>query len=187
MIKAVFDACTLYSAPLRDFLLRLAEGKLIYPFWSEEIQNEWVQNLLRNRPDLKQSSLERTCRNMKSRFPNSIVQGHAMLIPTLQLPDMNDRHVLAAAIHIKAEYIVTFNLNDFPQSILQIHGIEAISSDMLTLRLIQEAPLLVLQVAKTHRLSLTRPFLSVDEYLTMLEKQGLIETVVFLRRYKNDL
>jgi len=108
---AVLDACVLYSATLRGFLLRLAENGLFKPFWSEDIHDEWLRNLLRNRPDLIPEKLERTRRNMDVHFPDSLVQGYTTIVPTLQLPDMNDRHVLAVAIHAKAKYIVTQTVN----------------------------------------------------------------------------
>ena len=187
MIKAILDACTLYAAPLRDFLLRLAENELFYPFWSEEIQNEWIRNLLRNRPDLKPESLERTRRNMDTRFPNSLVQGYESLIPTLHLPDLNDQHVLAAAIHAKAESIVTFNLADFPQSVLQFYGIEALSPDELVLRLIQKRQNRVIVTIKNHRSLLIRPSFLANEYLAMLAKQGLPKMVALLLEHESDL
>ena len=111
MNNVVYDACVLYSASLRDFLLRLATSKLVAPFWSEEIQNEWMNSLLEKRPDLKRENLERTCRNMNFHFPSGLVRGYELITPTLTLPDPNDRHVLAAAIHAKAKYIVTFNFS----------------------------------------------------------------------------
>ena len=43
-----------------------------------------------------------------------LVTGYSTLIPSLTLPDPDDRHVLANAIHGKAGVIVTFNLSDFP-------------------------------------------------------------------------
>jgi hypothetical protein len=52
MISAVLDACVLYSASLRDFLLRLAADKLFAPLWSEDIQNEWTRSLLRKRSNV---------------------------------------------------------------------------------------------------------------------------------------
>ena len=45
-------------------------------------------------------------------FDTLLHQPH--LIPQFQLPDPNDRHVLAAAIHGEATVIVTENLKDFP-------------------------------------------------------------------------
>jgi hypothetical protein len=48
-------------------------------------------------------------------------------------------------------------------------------------------PLAVLQSVKKHRLNLTSPTKSVDEYLATLEKQGLPQTVTFLREHEKDL
>ena len=42
----------------------------------------------------------------------------------------NDRHVLAAAIKSDANYIITFNLKDFPKKVLDKHKIEAINPDV---------------------------------------------------------
>ena len=187
MIKAVYDACVLYSAPLRNLLLHLAEAKQVEPFWSEEIHDEWMRSLLRNRPDLISDKLERTRQRMDTHFPNALVQGYESIIPTLTLPDPNDRHVLAVAIHVKAEYIVTFNLTDFPKSHLQPYGIEAISPDEIVQRMIQKKPSHILATVKDHRLSLQRPAKPVDEYLATLEKQGLPQTVAFLRKHETDI
>jgi len=187
MISGVLDACVIYPAPLRDFLLRLADAKLVVPFWSEEIQYEWTHSLLHKRSDLKRERLERTCREMSSHFPNALVRGYESITPTLQLPDLNDRHVLAVAIHVQAEYIVTFNLDDFPNAILRPYGIEAVSPDEFVLRLIQETPRTVLQAVKKHRLGLIRPPKTVDEYLATMEKQGLPKTVAFLREHRDEI
>ena len=181
MTETVLDACVLYPAQLRNFFLRLAEVNLIDPFWSDEIQNEWTRNVLKNCPDVKREKLERTHRKMNARFPHSLVREYESLVPTLHLPDPKDRHVLAVAIHTKAEYIVTFNLKHFPKSALQPYNVEAVLPDELVARLIREAPILVLRVANDHRLSLTRPSFSANEYIAMLEKQGLSKTVAFLR------
>ena len=47
MINAVLDACILYPAPLRNFLLHLANEEVFCPFWSGEIHDEWTRSLLR--------------------------------------------------------------------------------------------------------------------------------------------
>jgi len=187
MSSAVLDACVLYPAPLRDLLLRLAENNVIVPFWSDEIRNEWMGNLLRKRPDLQREKLERTCREMDSHFPRSLVRGYESIVSTLTLPDSQDRHVLAVALHAKAKYIVTFNLDDFPKMVLEPYKIDAVSTDEFVLRLIQQAPAPVLRAVKNHRLRLTRPAKTVDEYLATLEKQGLPKTVAFLREHEGEI
>jgi len=187
MIDAVLDACVLYSASLRDFLLRQAYGGLFYPFWSDEIQDEWTRNLLQNRPDLRREKIERTCREMDAHFPKGLVRGYESIVATLSLPHLNDRHVLAAAIQAEAKYIVTLNLNDFPNAVLQSHDVEAVLPDDFVMRLIQDKPDRVLNVVKYHRQSLARPPKTVEEYLATLEEQGLAKTVVFLREYRSDI
>jgi hypothetical protein len=53
---------------------------------------------LQNRPDLSRERLERTRDSMNTHLLDSLVTGYEELIPSLQLPDENDRHVLAAAL-----------------------------------------------------------------------------------------
>jgi len=48
----VFDACVLYPAPLRDLLLRLSITGLFSAKWTDEINDEWIRNLSKNRPEL---------------------------------------------------------------------------------------------------------------------------------------
>jgi len=187
MISAVLDACVLYSAPLRDFLLRLAFAGLIDLFWSKDIQNEWISSLLKKRPELEREKLERTRREMESCFPNGLVHGYEPIIRTLQLPDPKDRHVLAAAIHAKTEYIVTFNLKDFPKSALLPYQMEAVSPDDFVLRVIEYNTKVFIETVARHRAVLTRPPKTVDEYLTTLEKQRLLQTVAFLQEHKTDI
>ena len=186
MISAVLDACVLYPVNLRDFLLWLGYSEVFFPFWTEKIQDEWIRNLLKKRPELKER-LKRTRQRMAIKFPYSCVRGHEPLIPVLQLPDMKDRHVLAAAIHAKAKYIVTFNLDDFPQSVLELHGIETLSPDDFVLRLIRQAPTFVLQATQNHHSDFLRPPLSASEYFAMLERQGLSQTVAFLREHEHSI
>ncbi len=113
--NAVLDACVLYPAPIRDILLNLAEQDLFSPKWSETIQEEWLRNLILNRPDLTRKKLERTVKAMNGAFPKAMVKSFNSLISSLELPDPDDRHVLAAAIKSEANLIITFNLKDFPQ------------------------------------------------------------------------
>ncbi|MEO0593926.1 MAG: hypothetical protein AAFZ38_10125 [Myxococcota bacterium] len=66
---------------------------------------------------------------MLEKFPESLVEGYQPLTTILNLPDANDRHVLAAAIRCGAQHIVTENLKDFPNGYLEQFGVEPISAD----------------------------------------------------------
>ena len=48
-VKATLDACVLYPAPVRDLLLYLADAGLFLPFWSKQINDEWIRNLCESR------------------------------------------------------------------------------------------------------------------------------------------
>ena len=93
----LLDANVLYSFRVRDVLLRFAEAGLYRARWSRQIIEEWTKNLIRNKPHLKES-VQSQVHAMERAFPEAIVEGYEDLIPTIVLPDKNDRHVLAAAI-----------------------------------------------------------------------------------------
>lgn len=55
---------------------------------------------------------------METALPDAEADGFEHLITGLSLPDPDDRHMLAAAIHAGAELIVTQNLKHFPAGAL---------------------------------------------------------------------
>ncbi len=123
---AVFlDACVLYPAPLRDLLMELAVADLYRAKWSNAVQEEWIRSALLKRSDLRRKQLERTRDLMNAHVRDALVVDFERLIDVLELPDPNDRHVLAAAIKGRADLIVTYNLRDFPVATLERWGIEA--------------------------------------------------------------
>ncbi|MFM7550319.1 MAG: PIN domain-containing protein [Cyanobacteriota bacterium] len=117
------DACVLYPTLLRDLLMRLALTDLYRARWSDQIHEEWINAALRNRPDPSRAQLERTRSLMNAHVRDALVEGHQSLIPALELPDPDDRHVLAAAIQCGADLILTFNLDDVPEHALASYGI----------------------------------------------------------------
>jgi hypothetical protein len=183
----LYDACVLYPAPLRDLVMQLELTGLFQARWSDAIHDEWTRSVLADRPDIKPESLAR-CRELMNRHvPVSLVTGYEPLIPTLALPDPDDRHVLVAAIRAQSELIVTFNLGDFPASVLSGHGIEAIHPDDFVVRLWDEDAASVLAAAKLHRASLKRPPKTEAEYLATLEQCRLIQTAARLRLHEDEL
>lgn len=180
---ALFDACVLYPAPLRDLLMRLATTDLFRARWSAAIHKEWMRAVLATQPEL-QAQLARTRELMDAHVMEALVTGHEPLIETLHLPDPNDRHVLAAAITGRADVIVTKNLKDFPPDSLAPFGIRAQHPDVFVRSLLDLNEAATLAAVARHRASLRHPPKSVDEYFETLLAQELPETVRVLRLHR---
>lgn len=178
---AIYDACVLYPAPLRDILLQLAVSDVFRARWTKDIHEEWQRNVQKDRPEVKASDLQRTRELMDRNVRDCLIEGYDSLIPTLHLPDPDDRHVLAAAIVGRIDVIVTFNLKDFPATALEPYNIEAQHPDEFIYNLCDLYPTEVYKAAKTIRARLKNPPISAEDYLDRLAKQGLSKTVDFLR------
>lgn len=126
---AVLDANVLHSYPLTLLLLELAVARLFLPVWSEDIHVEWIRSVVRARPTISMEQLGRRRRAMDAALPQANVSGYRSLIPSLSLPDPDDRHVLAVAVRAEAKWIVTFNLRDFPEEALAPFHIIALHPD----------------------------------------------------------
>lgn len=163
--------------------MRLALTDLFQAKWSARVHEEWITALLRERPDLTRAQLDRTRALMDAHVRDALVDHFEGLIEDLRLPDPDDRHVLAAAIRGRADVIVTLNLRDFPDDILEPYGIEAQHPDAFVLYLLDLAPGRVIAAAREHRASLRKPPKTVAEYLATLEASGLLHTVTELRAY----
>lgn len=183
----VYDACVLYPAPLRDLLMQLALTDVFRARWSDKIHDEWIGAILRTKPNIDRTKLERTRTLMDSAVRDCIVTGYEYLIPTIDLPDQNDRHVVAAAIHCSASVIVTVNRRDFPEQILSQHDLEALHPDDFIFYQFDLHPHTVVEAAARQRQSLKKPQKSIDEFLDTLLKQGLTQTVDRLRDFKHAL
>lgn len=181
-IIAVLDANVLYPAPLRDFLLRLAQTDLFSPRWSSEIHHEWTRNLLKNRPDLKAVQLERTCHAMDSAFAEANVMGYKNLLAELELPDKDDRHVLAVAIKSAADTIITFNKKDFPVGNLKLYGIDCKDPDEFIVSLLKSNLSRVLVAFERLVNALKNPPQNKEQVLNTLQNCGLKESVVVIRK-----
>lgn len=181
---AIFDACVLYPAPLRDFLMWLGLSGRFRARWSHDIHEEWKRNLLLNRPDLTQTQVDRTSDLMDRAIPDSLVDGYEALVAGLTLPDPDDRHVLAAAIRCGASVIVTFNQRDFPADVLASYGVESQHPDEFVENLFDLDAAAVVAAAQRQRAQLKNPPIDVDRYLEILRKQGLVQSTKALANYR---
>lgn len=183
----VYDACVFYPAPLRDLLMQLATANLFRAKWTDEIHDEWMRNVLADRRDLTKEQLERTKQLMNQSVPDCLVTGYEHLIAVIKIPDENDRHVVAAAIHARADAIVTYNLKDFPQDVLAPYNLEAIHPDEFINYQIDLNEAAVLIAVQRVRSRLKNPPKTAVEYLDTLEAQALPKTVNALRPYAKIL
>ncbi len=167
--------------------MRLALTDLYRARWSDQIHEEWITAVLRNRPDLSRAQLERTRSLMNAHVRDALVEGHQPLIPALKCPDPDDRHVLAAAIKCGADLILTFNLDDFPEQTLASYGIGVCHPDLFLVDQLNLDPERVCMAMRQHRSSLKNPPKTVEEYLATLEEQGLSRFSQAVRPYATEL
>ncbi|MBI1306396.1 MAG: PIN domain-containing protein [Bacteroidetes bacterium] len=127
----------LYPAPIRDLLLSVANEDVFKSCWTQKIQDEWYNNPLLNRPDLKRSQLDETIKAMNVAFPEANQNRYSLLFKNINLLDPDDRHVVAAAIRAKANYLVTYNLKDFPELYLNEFNISVQHPDIFLTNLFE--------------------------------------------------
>ena len=117
---------------------------------------------------------------MNAAVRDCLVTGHEALISRLELPDPNDRHVLAAAIKVNAGVIVTRNLKHFPKDKLGPWDIKAKSVDDFVrdqIGIDRQAVWACIQQIVDSR---TRRPVTVDDVLGELVRSGLVGSVAAL-------
>jgi hypothetical protein len=177
----VYDACVLYPAPLRDLLIRIARTGVVRAQWTQAILDECFRSILEDRPDLSAEKLARTRAAMNASIFGVLVTGYESLVGGVELPDPDDRHVVAAAIRAGAQAIVTANLKDFPAEKLAPFGLEAIHPDDFVLNCIDLAPAAIVASVQLQAGALKNPPQSVADVLDTLQRIGLVQSVAKLR------
>lgn len=176
----VYDACVLYPSITRDLLIRVAIEGLVQAHWSEQILDEMFRNLKANRPDLDPANLDRTRTLMVEALPDAMATGYEPLVEALNLPDPDDRHVLAASIQTGSQVIVTDNIRDFPSSALAPLGVESRSADDFLVDQFhistETMRRIVRDIAETW---VDRP--GDDAVLERMESAGLLQAAALLR------
>jgi hypothetical protein len=77
----VYDACVLYPASVRDLIVELARTGLFRAKWTGRIHAEWINAVIRHRPELVRARLERVAELMNSGVPDCLVTGFAGFDP----------------------------------------------------------------------------------------------------------
>lgn len=177
----LYDANVLYPSTLRDLLIRVAQAGLVQAKWTDQILDEVFRNLKINRPDLEEDRVDRTRELMNRAVRDCLVTGYEPLIDALELPDPDDRHVLAAAVKARAQVIVTNNLKDFPPDKLAAWDIEAKAPDEFLIDQIDLSRDTVYGAVQRIADSWAKPPGTIADVLASLERDGLMQSVAALR------
>lgn len=178
----IYDANVLYPSLLRDVLIRVAQRGMVRARWTERILDEVFVNLVSNRPDLDPAKLARTRELMNASVRDVLVEGYEPLIPTVILPDENDRHVVAAAIRAQAQIVVTTNLRDFPSEELSKWNIEAKHPDDFLVDQFHLDAIALHVILQQIADIANRPPLTFADVLDGLERCGITQATALLRR-----
>lgn len=165
-ITAILDANVLIPAAVRDTLLRAAEYRLFTPLWSDDILIEVERNLVEHGMTTPYSA-RRLIQMITLSFPTSLVTGYSAIVDELMI-NTKDMPVLGAAIVAGCKIIITENLRDFPVSLLQPHGVEALSSDQFLMFLFEEYPDTMTRIIQEQVTDLGDPPVSVNRVLNSI-------------------
>ncbi len=110
---------------------------------------------------------------MNASVRECLVSGYEHLESGIELPDPDDRHVVAAALHSGASEIVTFNSRDFPASVLDQHDLAVRGPDEFLVELFDLEPHRLTDALAAQRLALKFPPKTGAEFLQILARQGL--------------
>lgn len=181
---AFFDANVFFGVRLRSFIMEVAKSGAFRARWSEGVHGEWIRAVKRRRPDLTDAQLRPIADQMNRAFPDALVAGYDDLAAGLQLPDPDDRHILAAAIVGRVDVIVTFNLEDFPTEYIGRFGIHAKHPDWFFREVDGIEQGAIVEAAIRDLAHYKRPPIPVDAYIDDVERAGCPMVASHLRKLK---
>ncbi|KIN72230.1 RSP_2648 family PIN domain-containing protein [Sulfitobacter guttiformis] len=146
-MKMLLDACVIYPTVMREMLLGVARTGAYTPLWSARILEEWALAARKLGPQ-GEAQARGEVAMVQAAWPHASVSVHAGLETRLWLPDANDIHVLAAAVHCNADGIITMNAKDFPRGILAEEGLSRNDPDAFLLGHFHGDPDAVTSVAR---------------------------------------
>lgn len=184
---ALLDANVLHPAFLRGAMLWFAEERLFRPAWSPDILEEWRRSVQRRHSDISDDRLDAMQAIMTTQFEGAEVTGYEAIVPVLNLPDQDDRHVLAAAIVGKCHGIITANTKDFPAAALAPFAMETVHPDAFIVNIIDLHPTRALAACRRHREAMKKSNPSKEEYLERFAACGLVQAHARLSNHKDLL
>jgi len=179
---AVLDACVLFPMAVADSLMSVAATGLFAAKWTTRIEEEWISALERERPDLKGKLFYRRDQ-MRVAVPDWEIRASAWepLMAAVELPDADDRHVLAAAIAGHADCVVTSNLKHFPDDASGKYSLHALHPDDFLVDQWDLDEIEVIAAFEDMRARWKKPEATPDDFVRAMERNGLVATAARLR------
>jgi len=168
----VYDANVLFPFHVGHILVFMAARRLVNAKWTDKIQQEWLDNIGEKYPeDLDGCRRRRDAMNRA--LPEAMVTGYESRIEHINFKDPDDRHVIAAALHVGASGIVTRDKKHFTPRTLKPFGLAVINPDDLLVACHEHFPEDCAQTVEQSRraLSVTKP--TLEQYLETLDSQKL--------------
>jgi hypothetical protein len=176
----IYDANLFFGAFRRRVMMHLAQAGIFRARWTEDIHQEWMRRLNEAYPDIGREKIQTIRGYIDAAVPDCLVRNYRNIAKSLELPDEDDRHVLAAAIKAGAQVIVTCNLSDFPSDILAEYDIEAQHPDDFILYQKEENLSLVIDKLRRCRKEHQSPPLSKEQFIEKLRSNELPLTASWL-------
>ena len=185
---AVIDANVLFSATIRDLLIRCHMAGILRIHWTTRILDETFIAIEKERPGLDPQRLQRTRRLMNEAARGADITAlvdSELEIDETTAPDINDLHVVRAAAAIDAD-IVTWNLQDFPTLLLEPFGIVAMSPDEYLRGVVSVHREVIRQIIERQASELRTPPTTPQLLAERFSEQNLREFVSALRSVESE-
>jgi predicted nucleic acid-binding protein len=182
----VLDACTLFPMLVRDVLLTLAGHEFFNPKWSARIRAEWMRNLSERLGERSfhgntVTQVQRIATAMDAAFPDAAIEFECAEAAILEPVHVKDRHVVAAAMAVQADAIVTLNIADFAVAHLKEHlQIEVIHPDDFVMDPVDLHEKRAVSAFRELRARKQNPPWAPIELIQRLQRSGLVQTSLWL-------
>jgi len=171
--SVVIDANIFFRMWILDPVLTLADEGVFEPLWSDAIMQEASRNLPKAWKGATAAQIAAFLAVVNKAYPYAQVPDWREHMEGLELPDPDDRHVLAAAIAAEATSIVTLNLADFPQTVVNRYGIRVEHPDDFLCRMYDSDPQKADMAIRRMIENKKHPPRTLAEEYTGLDKAGL--------------
>ncbi|MFJ6553062.1 hypothetical protein ACIQNT_12500 [Streptomyces luteogriseus] len=173
--SVILDAGTLVPGYLRNALLHLAAYVTYRPLWTERIWAEALQEACQLNPLADRARLEQINKSIQSRFGDDAMVTGWERHESAMTNNVQDRHVLAAAVASNANGVVTTDPGSFPEPSRQPFSLALYSPDDFLVDRLNWTPSKVLSAVEAQAAETARggagERLSAEDILDKLEEK----------------